>query len=192
MHCLLLALALTLALGCRQRLTRSTDTALHRTPLVPATAIRGGPRWVSPHERSAAIARGPVPGFAGEIAEDCTRVVLLTDTARQTAAARAYFRTPFQNCSGRAGLAFRQVRYDFAQLYDWYYGPYHAIWQRGEVRSTSIDVWHNQLAIGVRDSAAASRVRRLADSLAIPKDAVRIEGGMYACVGTGGPSVVVE
>lgn len=37
-----------------------------------------------------------------------------------------------------------------------------------------------------------ARVQQLLDTLPIPKDAVGIVPGIYACVGTGGPSVVVR
>jgi hypothetical protein len=191
-------LALTIA-SCRPRQALSTDTTVR----APATAARSstsrpGPaprqsHFVSPDEQDAAIARGPVPGFAGRLLEGCRRIILLTDTARQTAAARAYFASRFGGgCATDTGFTFRQVTYDFAQLYDWYTGPFRAVWASREVTSTDIDEQHNQIAVGVLNATGAARVQRILDTLPIPKGAVRVDPGVYACVGTGGPSVLVE
>jgi hypothetical protein len=141
------------------------------------------------------IARGPVPGYAGVMIQGgCTFVVLLTDTLTQKRTAEAYFRVEAEkrrpgarsNCGGPYRLAFRQVRYDFAQLYDWYVGPFRSIpWDA--VTMTDIDEARNQLAIGVEDSAAQERVRRSVETLSIPRDAVRVDVVGKMCVGTGGP-----
>ena len=102
------------------------------------------------------IARGPVPGYAGIIIQGgCTFVILLTDTLTQKTAAQEYFRSELErqrpsghaNCGGPYRLAFRQVKYDFAQLYDWYVGPFRTI-PRDGVTTTDIDEARNQLAIG--------------------------------------------
>jgi hypothetical protein len=147
------------------------------------------------------IARGPVPGYAGVMVEGgCTFVVLLTDTAAQKAAAEAHFRSEVErrrpsarsNCGGSYRLGFRQVRYDFAQLYNWYVGPFRAVWGERGVVSTDIDEARNQLAVGVEDSAAYRRMLRLMETLPIPKGVMRVEVEGRLCVGTGGPSVMVE
>jgi hypothetical protein len=146
------------------------------------------------------IARGPVPGYAGVIIHGgCTFVVLLTDTLTQKTAAEAYFRSETErrppsarsNCGGSYRFGFRQVRYDFAQLYDWYVGPFRAIPREG-VTMTDIDESRNQLAVGVEDSASYRRVRRFVETLPIPQGAVRVDVVGKVCTGTGGPSVMVE
>jgi hypothetical protein len=147
------------------------------------------------------IARDSVPGYAGLMVEGgCTFVVLLTDTLRQKTAAEAYFRSEVErrrpsahsNCGGPYRFAFRQVRYDFAQLYDWYVGPFRAVWRERGLVSTDIDEARNQLAAGVEDSAAYRRVLRLVDTLPIPRGVVRVDVSGRNCLGTGGPSVMVE
>ncbi len=137
------------------------------------------------------IARGPVPGYAGVIVEGGrTCVVLLTDTLTQKAAAEAYFRRETK-CARNYQLGFRQVRYDFAQLYDWYVGPFRTIPRKGVVLMTDIDEARNQLAIGVVDSSAQRATLRFVETLPIPKGVVRVE--VIRCVGSmGDPSVMVE
>jgi hypothetical protein len=127
------------------------------------------------------IARGPVPGYAGVVIRGCTFVVLLTDTLTQKGAAETYFREEVasrrpgtRNCAGASHIGFRQVRYDFAQLYDWYVGPFRRI-PRDGVTTTDIDEATNQLAIGVVDSAARRRMHEFVEALPIPKDAVRVD-----------------
>ena len=156
------------------------------------------------HDRNAMdadIARGPVPGYAGVIIQGgCTLVVLLTDTLTQKPAAEVYFRSEANhrrpsvrsNCGGPYRLGFRQVRYDFAQLYDWYVGPFREIWARPGVTMTDIDESRNQLAVGVVDSAAYRTVRRFVETLPIPQGALRVHVAGKMCTGTGGPSVMVE
>jgi hypothetical protein len=179
-----------------------TATVLRGPPLreQPARETGARSRFRDQNERDADIARGPVPGYAGAMIEGgCTFVVLLTDTLTQKAAAEAYFRSEVErrrpsghsNCGGPYRLGFRQVRYDFAQLYDWYVGPFRGVWRERGLSMTDIDEGRNQLAVGVVDSAAYRRMLRLLDSLPIPKGLVRVHISRV-CVGTGGPSVMVE
>lgn len=172
-----------------------SDAELHRR--TAAHRITGGPpiavsptdtatvrqRYRDRNALDADIARGPVPGYAGVIIQGgCTFVVLLTDTLSQKAAAEVYFRRQAEsqrpsghaNCGGPYRLGFRQVRYDFAQLYDWYVGPFRII-PRDGVTMTDIDEARNQLAIGVADSAAYRSVRRFVETLAIPTGVVRVD-----------------
>ncbi len=181
----------------------ATDTALLRAPPPREQRPRVGvrPRFRDRNEMEAHIARDSVPGYAGLMVEGgCTFVVLLTDTLRQKTAAEAYFRSEVErrrpsahsNCGGPYRFAFRQVRYDFAQLYDWYVGPFRAVWRERGLVSTDIDEARNQLAAGVEDSAAYRRVLRLVDTLPIPRGVVRVDVSGRNCLGTGGPSVMVE
>jgi hypothetical protein len=182
-----------------------TDTPTVHGPTAPRrrtardTSARGGFR--DRNAMDADIARGPVPGYAGVIIQGgCTFVVLLTDTLTHKAAAEAYFRSEAEhrpqsarcNCGGPYRLGFRRVRYDFAQLYDWYIGPFREIYGQPGVTMTDIDEGRNQLAVGVEDSAAYRRTLRFVETLPIPKGAVRVDVVGKICVGTGGPSVMVE
>jgi hypothetical protein len=177
-----------------------TPTILRAPPLQEAPALdtvgRQRERFRDRNAMEADIARGPVPGYAGIMAEGaCGFVVLLTDTLTQKAAADAHVRSEVatrRGCGGSYRLAVRQVQYDFAQLYDWYAGPFRAVWRERGLVSTDIDEARNQLAVGVEDSAAYQRMLRLVDTLPIPKGVVRVEVRGRVCVGTGGPSVMVE
>lgn len=181
-----------------------TDTPTVQGPTLPrersASDTSARPRYRDRNAMDADIARGPVPGYAGAIIHGgCTFVVLLTDTLTQKEAAEAYFRSEAErrapsarsNCGGPYRFGFRQVRYDFAQLYDWYVGLFRSIARDG-LTSTDIDEGRNQLALGVVDSAAYHTVRRFVETLPIPRGVVRVDVVGKICVGTGGPSVMVE
>jgi hypothetical protein len=146
------------------RVVRPTDTQTVRGPAPTPERPSGDTARRRVHDRNAMdadIARGPVPGYAGVVIEGGCMVVLLTDTVTQRAAAEAYFRSDANhrqararsNCGGRHTLGLRQVRYDFAQLYAWYVGPFREIWAQPGVTMTDIDESRNQLAVGVVDSA---------------------------------------
>lgn len=113
-------LAFTVA-SCAPRQTSSTDTTARSTaPVAKASTSTSAPaprqaHFVSPDERDAAIARGSVPGFAGRLLEGCRRVILLTDTTRQTAAARAYFASGFGGGCRRIRVS-PSVRFDMTLL----------------------------------------------------------------------------
>jgi hypothetical protein len=185
------AITLLLIGGCRSPRTPPADTVQLRPAIQgPASAVRAA-RHQDENTRRAALARGSVPGYAGDMREGCNYVVLLTDTLHQAAAARRYFGGRATNCVRPGQLLVRQVRYDFAQLYEWYAGPFTAVWREKGVTSSSIAIQHNRIEVGVRPEATA-RVQQLLDGLPIPKDAVQIVRGVYGCSGTGGPSVVVR
>jgi hypothetical protein len=180
------------------------DTAIIRGPTSGRERLARDPsarqRYRDSDAIDADIARGPVPGYAGVIIQGgCTFVVSLTDTLTQKAAAEAYFRREAEsqrpsghgNCGGPYRLGFRQVRYDFAQLYDWYVGPFRTI-PRDGVTTTDIDEARNQLELGVADSAAYRSVRRFVETLPIPTGVVRVEVVGKICFDIGGPSVIVE
>ena len=182
---------------------RPTGTPTVRGPAPTRERPGGDTARRRVHDRNAMdadIARGPVPGYAGVIIEGGCTIVLLTDTLMQKAAAEAFFRSDANrhrlsvrsNCGGLQRLGFRQVRYDFAQLYDWYVGPFREIWAQPGVTMTDIDESRNQLAVGVVDSAAYHSVRRFVETLPIPHGALRVHVAGKVCVGTGGPSVMVE
>jgi hypothetical protein len=180
-----LTIALLVVASCRSGPLRATDTSSARP-----TVVRGA--FLDENARRAALARGPVPGYAGDMIEGCNYVVLLTDTLRQAAAARKYFGgRAATGCATPGQLLLRPVRYDFAQLYEWYVGPVATVWHVKGITNSSITIQHNRIEIGARPEAIA-HVQQVVDSLPIPKDAVEITPGMYACGGTGGPSVLIK
>jgi len=178
---------LLLGAACQSRPTPSTQAA---TPgqIVRPSVVAG--RFPDENDRRAALARGAVPGYAGEMIEGCNYVVLLTDTLHQAAVARRYADGRWQRCADGVVLV-RQVKYDFAQLNDWYKGPFTAVWRVKGVTSSSIAIQRNRIEVGARPEAM-ERVRQLVASLPIPPDAIAVVPGMYFCVGTGGPSVIVR
>jgi hypothetical protein len=185
------------------------DTSIRERAAARAAARRAAARrdralrrpFSDRNEMEADIARGPVPGYAGVMIEGgCTIVVLLTDTITQKAAAEAYLRLEMErrrpsassSCGASYRFRFRQVRYDFAQLYDWYVGPFRTLHRVPGLTMTDIDEARNELTAGVEDSAAYRRMVAAAAALPIPAGVVRVIVSGRICVGTGGPSVVVE
>jgi hypothetical protein len=190
-------LALTAA-ACASRPSPDlrSDSAIHAPPLTPAPPVESREHFRSFDEQEAEIARGPVPGYAGRLAEGpCRLIVLLTDTLAQAAAAESYFTTAPSGrpgCGGSLRFRFQQVRYDFAQLYDWYVGQIRPVFAEPGVSMTDIDERQNRITLGVVDSAAYRRILRIVDTLAVPAAAVHVHVSGRMCIGTGGPSVVVE
>jgi hypothetical protein len=154
------------------------DLVVTHLPPLPEAAGGWGPDRNAMH---AGFARSVLPGFAGVWFEGCALVVGLTDP-RLERAARARFE-PFlrqhpgsRACgSGASGfrIAVRQMRYDFAQLADWYA----ALWRADPgpaVLMSGITESANRIEVTVRDTAAAARVRAAATRAGIPADAVRV------------------
>jgi len=128
------------------------------------------------NELRAGLARGAVPGYAGEMIEGCNYVVLLTDTLHQAAAARRYagHRTP---CPGGT-ILLRQVKYDFAQLNDWYTMALAAVVRGKGLTGSSITIQRNRIELGVLPDSV-THVRQLLASLPIPNDAIAVVPSMY-------------
>ena len=97
--------------ACCSHLPPRADSVQARPPGPVPTAERPAPPYLNENARRAALALGPVPGYAGEMLEGCTYVVLLTDTLRHAAAARKYFAGELQDAraasnqsSGRSAM----------------------------------------------------------------------------------------
>ncbi|CAN5274471.1 hypothetical protein BH24GEM2_BH24GEM2_12310 [soil metagenome] len=159
----------------------------------------GARSFRTPDDEWAELARGEVPGFAGVIVEGCTWVIFLRDL-RHEAAARHYWEPRLrerelsarQNC-GVPRFVVRQVRYDFAQLREWY-GKLGPIWQVRGITMTDIDEARNRITVGVQDEAARREVERVVAGLAIPSGVVETEliGPVCAGVGHNAVNVTVE
>jgi hypothetical protein len=123
------------------------------------------------------------------LAEGCNLVILLRDL-RYEAAARRYWEprrgevvlgADPAGCA-RPKVVVRQVRYDFAQLYDWYQriGPVTAV---PGVVSTDIDERRNRIVIGMSGAPSRWLARRLAAGTPIPHGVVQIEAEEFGCSG---------
>lgn len=147
------------------------------------------PQFSTLDEEWAYLARHDVPGFAGLLAEGCNLVILLRDL-RYEAAARRYWEPRMGKIILGADPAscvppkavVRQVRYDFAQLYDWYQriGPVTAV---PGVVSTDIDERRNRIVIGMSGAPSRWLARRLAAGTSIPHGVVQIEAEEFGCSG---------
>jgi len=114
---------------------------------IPAPAVTPDDRW-------AALAREVPGGFAGTMLEGGL-VVFLVDTTQRDAALAAL--------GARGGLAgrdpkrvrVRKVRWNFAQLYDWYgYLNRHLDFDRDNVAMSDIDEAENRITYGVMGEGA--------------------------------------
>src|SRR5437870_2595617 len=108
---------------------------------IPAPAVTPDDRW-------AALAREVPGGFAGTMLEGGL-VVFLVDTTQRDAALAAL--------GARGGLAgrdpkrvrVRKVRWNFAQLYDWYRYLNLHVWSDSGVVTSDIDEAENRITYGV-------------------------------------------
>jgi len=127
---------------------------------VPESRATSDDRW-------AAAARELPGGFAGEMLEGGL-VVFLVDTTQRDAALAAL--------AARGGLAgmdpkrvrVRKVRWNFAQLYDWYrYLGLH-VWSASGLVTSDIDEAQNNITYGVKDESGRRRLERLLAELRPP------------------------
>lgn len=165
-----------------------------------------------------AIAKGPVPGFAGVVISfnlgpdrsifNCVLNIMVTDTMMHADAARKYFSLPDANqgtsrseCGHVQNLKIRQAKYDVVQLVDWF----EAIEKVNRSRQTNaapgraaefmakrVDVRQNQIQIASPNPELITRLRKIADSLAVPSDAIEFSDedvrGVLAGLGLVPPS----
>jgi hypothetical protein len=147
------------------------------------------------NEQLAQLARGEVPGFGGVWLEGCTYVIALRDPTHGEAA-RRYFEAELrprplgvrQGCPPE-GPTYRiaEVRYDYAQLYDWYRQLAPIAWRDREIVMSGIEGSHNRVAFGVATPAAAERVRARLARTRVPADAwdVHVTGPVELRNGSG-------
>lgn len=151
-----------------------------------------------PYAGWVALAKGPIPGFAGNATSfslgadrsilNCILNVMVTDTAANAEAARKYFSRPDAErggappeCGRVTNIKVRQARYGILQLLSWFDAINKANRMQPMVRSPGaatefmakrIDVRQNQIQIASPNPALIARLRRIADSLAVPADAI--------------------
>ena len=150
---------------------RRAPEALRRSD--PRGAARGR------HAERAELAQGEVPGFAGLYMEGCDGVIALTDTAN-AATARNYFRPLFgrrlnpRPACPEPELRIEQVRYDFAQLWEWRQQAARAAHAVGVVTTVGIDEMANRVTIGAANEESARRMEAAISRLGLPPDAVGV------------------
>ncbi len=111
-------------------------------------------RSVTPDDRWAALAQEVPGGFAGSILEGGL-VVFLVDTAQRDAALAALAARGALQGRDPKRVRVRQVRWNFAQLYDWYgYLNRQLDFDRDNVAMSDIDEAENRIDYGVMGEGA--------------------------------------
>ncbi len=149
-------------------------------PSVPAAIRESLPplprgREATIHDRWAATARDIPGGFAGVIL-DGGLVVFLVDTTKRDAALAALAQQGALLGRDPNHVRARKVRWDFAQLHDWYaYLNLHGFQLDSGWTSSGLDEAHNQVMYGVVDEVTRKRYERRLARLGIPCGLVNIE-----------------
>jgi hypothetical protein len=136
----------------------------------------------TPDARWAELARTVPGGFAGVMydappADGPPRttgrpVLMLVDPSRAAQAKAAL--VPHLPGFDVAGADVRAVRWDFAQLYDWYRYLNDRVWQERGVTMSDIDEAANRLVYGAADEAALERITQRLAALPLPCDLVLV------------------
>ena len=144
--------------------------------LPPAGGLR------TPDDRWAELARHVPGGFAGVMydappADAPPRtmgrpVLMLVDPSRAAAAKAAL--APHLPGFDVAGADVRAVRWDFAQLYDWYRYLNNDVWQERGVTMSDIDESANRIVYGAADEAAQARIAQRLAAHTLPCDLVLV------------------
>ena len=122
---------------------------------------------VTPDDRWAALAREVPGGFAGEMLEGGLVVFLVDTTQRDAALAALAARGGLEGMDPKR-VRVRKVRWNFAQLYDWYrYLGLH-VWSASGLVTSDIDEAQNSITYGVKDESGRRRLERLLAELRPP------------------------
>ena len=73
------------------------------------------------------------------------------------------------------GARVRQVRWDFAQLYDWYFYVNRRVWELDGLTFSDIDEYRNRLSYGVVDEETQKTFTTVLGSMALPCELVIVE-----------------
>src|SRR2546428_13207968 len=120
--------------------------------LVPESRATSDDRW-------AEAARELPGGFAGKILEGGLVVFLVDTTQRDAALAALAARGGLEGMDPKR-VRVRKVRWNFAQLYDWYrYLGLH-VWSDSDLVTSDIDEAQNSITYGVRDESGRRRLER--------------------------------
>jgi hypothetical protein len=136
----------------------------------------------TPDDRWAELARRVPGGFAGVMYDAPPTdgppramgrpILMLVDPSRAAEAKAAL--GPHLWGFDVAGADVRAVRWDFAQLYDWYRHLNTGLWQEPGVTMSDIDEAENRIVYGVADEAVRDRVVRRLASMSLPCDLVLV------------------
>lgn len=118
-------------------------------------------------DRWAEAARELPGGFAGEIIEG-SRIVFLVDTTQRDAALAALAARGGLEGSDPQRVRVRKVRWNFAQLYDWYRYLNLHVWRDAGVVTGDIDESNNRITYGVMGESGRRRLERLLAQLRPP------------------------
>lgn len=160
-----------------QSLTRIADCTGPATSLDPAIAASLPQRtWaLTPDDKWASLARTVPGGFAGVLYVDSKPVLMLTDPS-QAGAAKQALAAEFPSFDIR-GAEVRKVRWDFAQLADWYnyLGIRGPVWQTPGTTSSDMNEAINRIHYGVVDSASRAALISSLAGMNLPCDLIVIE-----------------
>src|SRR2546430_3157892 len=128
--------------------------------LVPESRATSDDRW-------AEAARELPGGFAGKILEGGLVVFLVDTTQRDAALAALAARGGLEGMDPKR-VRVRKVRWNFAQLYDWYrYLGLH-VWSDSGLVTSDIDEAHNSITYGVNDESGRRRFGRVLPDMSPP------------------------
>jgi len=158
-------------------LIRVPDCSGPATSLDPAIASTLPSRDGSmrPDDQWADLAQRVPGGFAGVLYVDNKPVLMLTDPSQATAAKEALASSLGGFDVGSAQV--RQVRWNFAQLVDWYnYLMVRTpVWQTAGAISGDKDERINRIHYGVVDAAARDALLHTIAGIALPCDLIAVE-----------------
>jgi len=134
-------------------------------------------------DRQAQIARDLPGGFAGAFAEGATvgsvgRPVVLFVNPEAGRAVLPEIASRLQQQMAPLDLSaaeIRSARWDFAQLYDWYFFLRDEMYASGGVRGSGISVVENRIGVGVSDDAARKRLEQRLAELDVPCGLVQVK-----------------
>src|SRR5947208_477356 len=119
---------------------------------IPAPAVTPDDRW-------AALAREVPGGFAGMMLEGGLVVFLVDTTQRDAALAALAARRGLEGRDPKR-VRVRKVRWNFAQLYDWYRYLNLHVWSDSGVVTSDIDEAENRITYGVMGESGRRRLER--------------------------------
>jgi hypothetical protein len=158
--------------------------AKNGTRRAPADSLRIQSGWSDTsrdlNARDAALARVVPGGWAGEWIGKDGLVIGLVDTSRRVEAVRALYALGYRINGDLMKARAQAVRWDLAQLDDWYNVIVPRAYERRAVMNSGISRTHNRISLGVRDSTQRRALMLLLASLDVPCYLVSIDRGIIA------------
>jgi hypothetical protein len=160
----------------RPSLIRVADCVGPARSLDPAIAATLPPRsgLMRPDDQWADLALRVPGGFAGVMYVDNKPVLMLTDPVQAAAAKQAL--APEFVAFDINGAEVRKVRWDFAQLVDWFnYLMAQSLWRTATMTSSDKDEAINRIRLGVLDEDARDRLLEALAGMDLPCDLIAVE-----------------